>query len=118
MIILTIKAKILALEQTAKKMYSIRRLLDQLRYGLDQPFQIFYNNITMIDKVTHPNGHISTKLQHMNIQNIWLQQEYDHGKFIIKYLATNKMPTNGFTKLLTHGQFKQFIKQLKMTIHP
>jgi hypothetical protein len=96
----------------------VKRLLDQLGYKIDQPFRIFCDNTTTIDKVTHPNGRVATKLRHVDIQNMWLRQEYDQGKFIIEYLPTEEMPADGFTKILTRGRFEQFVKQLRMAPRP
>jgi len=58
--------------------------------------------------VIRENERISTKLRHIDIQNMWLRQEHQAGKFKLVYLPTNDMPANGLTKNLPRYKFERF----------
>lgn len=57
---------------------------------------------------------ISTRLRHVDIQNMWLRQEYAAGKFIVTYLPTAQMPADGLTKCLPRQKFEHFRMMLNL----
>jgi hypothetical protein len=61
---------------------------------------------------------IQITLRHVDIHNYWIRQEAKKGQFEVKYLPTNKMPTDGLTKALDKGKFKRFVAQLGLTPLP
>ena len=58
---------------------------------------------------------ITTRLRHVDIQNLWLKQEHARGSFAVEYLATADMPADGLTKYLPAQKFQQFKKLLNVT---
>jgi hypothetical protein len=58
------------------------------------------------------NARLKTRLCHVDIQNMWLKQEYRKARFEISYLATAEMPADGLTKALPRQKFDSFVRHL------
>ncbi|KYK57498.1 reverse transcriptase family protein [Drechmeria coniospora] len=102
----TTEAELLALERATKESYALERLLQGISADLG-PLKLFCDNLQTIRLVVE-EGRISTKLRHVDIQNMWLKQEYSKGRFLIEYMPTNTMPADGLTKALPRGKFLHF----------
>ena len=50
----------------------------------------------------------------MDVQNIWVRQEYAKGSFKVEYLPTLEMPADGLTKSLPRFKFEHFRNLLNM----
>ena len=48
------------------------------------------------------------RLRHIDIQNIWLKQEFKKGIFHLEYLLSTEMPADRLTKPLTCQKFEAF----------
>ena len=58
--------------------------------------------------IVEENERISTKLRHVDIQNMWLRQEHRKGTFQVSYLPTGDMLADGLTKNLPRQKFEHF----------
>lgn len=57
---------------------------------------------------------VTTKLRHVDIHNMFLEQEFENDSFQITYLPTGQMPTDGLTKALSRRRLEQFRALLNM----
>lgn len=110
----TTEAELLALEHTAKEALALERLFRCISLDLGQLMTIFCDNQQTIRLVVGENARISTRLRHIDIQNMWLRQEYAAGKFIVTYLPTAQMPADGLTKCLSRQKFENFRMMLNL----
>jgi hypothetical protein len=110
----TTEAELLGVEQTAKETIALKRLFKELRLMLDEPWTIFCDNQQTIRLVVSENERISTKLRHVDIQNMWLRQEHEKGSFEIAFLSTKDMPADGLTKNLPRYKFEHFRSLLNL----
>jgi len=110
----TTEAELLALEHTAKEAIALERFFRSLSLDLGQLMEIFCDNQQTIRLVIGENERISTRLRHVDIQNMWLRQEYAKGKFIVTYLPTADMPADGLTKCLPRQKFEHFRRLLNL----
>jgi hypothetical protein len=110
----TTEAELLALEHTAKEAIALERFFRSLSLDLGQLMEIFCDNQQTIRLVVGKNERISTRLRHVDIQNLWLRQEYARGKFLITYLPTADMPADGLTKCLPRQKFENFRRLLNL----
>jgi hypothetical protein len=60
------------------------------------------------------NQRITTKLRHVDVQNMWLKQEFKKGRFLVEYLQTDQMPADGLTKALSRSKFERFRSMLNL----
>jgi len=104
----TTEAEMLALKSTAQETIALKRLFRDLKLELGQLWSIFCDNQQTIRLVVGENERISTKLRHVDIQNLWLRQEHAKGVFQVLYLPTNSMPADGLTKNLPRQKFEHF----------
>lgn len=109
----TTEAEILSLERTAKESYALDRLLRDISLDLG-PLKIYCDNLQSIRLVVEENQRITTKLRHVDIQNMWLKQEFKKGRFLVEYLQTDKMPADGLTKALSRSKFEHFRSMLNL----
>ncbi|RYO77619.1 hypothetical protein DL764_010202 [Monosporascus ibericus] len=110
----TTEAELLALEHTAKEAMALKRLFRDLRLELGQAWEIFCDNQQAIRLVVGENERITTRLRHVDTQNMWLRQEQSRGSFNVTYLPTAQMPADGLTKALPRQQFEHFRSLLNL----
>jgi hypothetical protein len=55
-----------------------------------------------------------TKLKHIDIHSHWLRQEVNRQNLKIKWISTNDMKADGFTKALLKQKHEQFVRQLNL----
>ena len=109
----TTEAELLSLERTAKESYSLNRLLQDISLDLG-PLKLYCDNLQTIRLVVEENQRISTRLRHVDIQNMWLKQEFKKGRFQVEYLSSDQMPADGLTKALPRAKFEHFRSMLNM----
>lgn len=110
----TTEAELLALEHVSKESMALKRLFKELQLDLGTAWQIFCDNQQTIRLVVGKNERITTRLRHVDIQNMWLRQEHAKGSFQVSYLPTNSMPADGLTKNLSQQKFESFKEQLNL----
>lgn len=109
----TTEAELLSLEKTTKESYALDRLLRDISLDLG-PLKIYCDNLQSIRLVVEENQRITTKLRHVDIQNMWLKQEFRKGRFLVEYLKTDQMPADGLTKALSRSKFEHFRSMLNL----
>jgi hypothetical protein len=102
----TTEAELLALEQTAKETVALKRLFRDLAFDPEEEYNIRCDNQQTIRLVIGEGQRISTRLRHVDIQNMWLRQEYEKKTFELTYIPTNEMPADGLTKALPRQKFE------------
>ena len=110
----TTEAELLGVEHTAKETMALQRFFKELCLVLDDPWTIFCDNQQTIRLITGESMRITTKLRHVDIQNMWLRQEHAFGRFEVTYLPTDQMPADGLTKNLPRYKFEHFRSLLNL----
>jgi hypothetical protein len=110
----TTKAELLALEHIAKESVALKHFLHKLYLDLGASWEIFCDNQQTIRLVVEESKRVTTKLRHINIQNMWLKQEHAKGTFTVTYLPTNEMPADGLTKALPRQAYERFLAHLNL----
>jgi hypothetical protein len=110
----TTEAELLVLDHTAKETMALKRLFRDVQLDLSEAWTILSDNKQAIRLVVEDGIKISTQLKHVDIQNMWLRQEYSKGTFEVVYLPTDKMPADGLTKNLSRQGFEHFRSLLNM----
>ena len=110
----TTEAELLGVEQAAKETMALQRLFRDMKLMLEDPWTIFCDNQQTIRLIVGENERITTKLRHVDIQNMWLRQEHSFGTFEVTYLPTDDMPADGLTKNLPRYKFEHFRSLLNL----
>ena len=55
---------------------------------------------------------LTTKLRHVDISQYWLRERVQNGDIQVKWVNTNDMVVDGFTKALPRQKQERFVKQL------
>ena len=110
----TTEAELLALEHVAKESVALKRFLYELQLDLGVPWEIFCDNQQTIRLVVEESERLTTKLRHVDIQNMWLKQEYAKGNLQVTYLKTSEMPADGLTKALPRQGHERFLAHLNL----
>jgi hypothetical protein len=92
----------------AKETMALQRLFRDLYLDLGELWTIFCDNKQTIRLIIGENERITTKLRYIDIQNMWLYQEYSKGVFQVTYLQTSIIPADGLTKNLPRFKFENF----------
>jgi hypothetical protein len=107
-ITLTTEAELFGVECTTKETMAMIRLFKEIDLLIEELVTVYCDNTQVIRLVVSANERISTKLRYVDIQNMWLRQEYERGSFDIIYLSTIDMLVDGLTKNLTRQSFEYF----------
>ena len=110
----TTEAELLGVERTAKEVMALQRLFREMHLDVGCPWNIFCDNQQTIRLIVGENQRISTKLRHVNIQNMWLRQEHQKGSFEVTYLPSSEMYADGLTKNLPRQKFETFLALLNL----
>jgi hypothetical protein len=108
------KSELLALSQTSKEAIFVNRLLAELSLQLDGSLLIECDNKQTLRLVTEEGVKLVTKLRHVDIHNHWLRQEHAEGRIQVKWIPTNQMMADGFTKALPGERFHSFIRMINL----
>ena len=104
----TTEAKLNGLALAAKELIALKRLFKEIQLDLREMWNLFCDNQQTIQLIVSDNEQITTKLQHVDIHNMWMKQEHLKGTFEVTYIFTVDMPADGMTKNLLHQKFKYF----------
>ena len=110
----TTEAELLALEHVAKESTALKRFLNELRLNLGVAWEIFCDNQQTIRLVVEESERLTTRLRHVDIQNMWLKQEHAKGTFTVTYMKTSEMPADGLTKALPKQAHERFLTHLNL----
>ncbi len=84
------------------------KFIKDIGLELGEPLKLWCDNQQTIRLVVYENQRIITKLKHVDIQNMWLYQEYKKWRFEIGYLFIADIPADGLIKALSRQQFEHF----------
>ena len=110
----TTEAELLGLEQTAKEALGMTRLFRDMKFDPEEELDLKCDNAQTIRLVCSENMRITTRLRHVDIQNMWLRQEFRKGTFKVTYLNTKEMPADGLTKALPRQRFEDWRAMLQL----
>ena len=84
--------------------------------GFDPHLQInvYYDNQQTINLLTSETIEQQSKLRHVDIHRSWLRQEVQEGRLHVKWIPTNQMIADGFTKSLTAQKHHEFVRMLNL----
>src|SRR6266699_512989 len=112
------EAELLALTEANKEAIVTMQLFASIRFHLYKDLIIWYDNKQTIYLITADIPRLCTALRHIDIYNAWARQEVQKGTFKVQYLETDKMPADGFTKVLLKAKLDQFIRQCNLVDVP
>ena len=110
----TTEAELLGVERTTKESFSLERFFRDIALDLGSPLRIHCDNLQTIRLIIGENERIATRLRHVDVQNMWLRQEFKKGRFEVSYLPTGEMPADGLTKSLSRQRFEHFRSLLNL----
>ena len=96
----TTEAELLALLHIGREVEYIVRIFKAIRFNLEQDIIINCDNQQSVRIVTKETPMVSIKLQHVDIHQFWLRQEVQNGSFIVQWVPTSEIATDGLTKAL------------------
>lgn len=64
--------------------------------------------------ITEDSQKLITKLRHVDVYNHWLREAYNNKTVLVKWVDTNSMPADGFTKPLPRQKHENFVRQLRL----
>jgi hypothetical protein len=110
----TTEAELLALSHIAGWLLYWARFFDHVDLELGQQLIIWCDNLQTVRLMNKEAPKLVTKLKHIDIHQHWLRQEASEGRIQVQWVASNEMPADGLTKLLTAQQHKAFLAQINM----
>lgn len=108
------EAELVALSHASTEIYWWRRFFTQIQLQLEE-YKVECDNQQTIRLITTPAIKLATKLKHIDIHHHWLRQEVLENSLQLKWIPTNNMPADGFTKALPTQKHQAFIRQLGLT---
>ena len=105
------EAELVALSHASTEIYWWRRFFTQIQLQLED-YEVECDNQQTIRLLTTPAIKLATKLKHIDIHHHWLRQEVQEQRLQLKWIPTNSMPADGFTKALPTQKHNIFLKQL------
>lgn len=77
----TTEAELLALEHATKEAMVLKRFFTKLKLDLGEIWTVWCDNQQTIRLVVGRNERITTRLRHVDIQNMWLRQSIQKDRF-------------------------------------
>ncbi|KAF4474457.1 Copia protein [Colletotrichum fructicola Nara gc5] len=109
------EAELVALTQATKEYLATIRLVKELQLEFDDDFKMQCDNQQTLRLLTAERPQATSKLRHININNLWLRQELRTGIIKYEWVKTNEMVADGTTKALPPQKHSLFLAQLGMT---
>jgi hypothetical protein len=109
------EAELVALTQATKEYLATIRLVEELQLKLDDDYIMWCDNQQTLRLLTAERPQATSKLRHININNLWLRQELQKGVLKYNWVKTNAMVADGTTKAMPGQKHALFLAQLGMT---
>ena len=103
------EAELLAISATGKELIWWTRFFDEISLHLPHTPAIECDNRQTIRILMNPAASFSTKLRHVDIHRHWLGQEVRNQNIKVKWIPTNHILADGFTKGLPPQKHKDFV---------
>lgn len=116
----TAEAEIMATTDAAKQAVWLRRLLQDLRYPMQDPIVILNDNVGAVELSQHPGNHDRTK--HIDMRHLWVREKVNSNLVTIKYVPTEHNLADVFTKQLPLVKAQHFnqvlgLRQVPLSHH-
>lgn len=108
------EAELYAISHTASELLWWERLFKQISLQLSTQTHLYCDNQQTLRIITQSGMRIDTKMRHVDVQQCWLREKYQEGSLRVKWIETNSMPADGFTKLLSPQNHQRFINQIRL----
>ncbi|KAF3352311.1 Cholinesterase [Verticillium dahliae VDG1] len=114
------EAELVALSVAARNYLATLRLIKelQLRFHGKVPIQMFCDNRQTLLLLTSERPQATTKLKHVDIHRLWIRQTVRQGKISVDWMSTDKIVSDGLTKILPTQKHQNFVKLLQMECVP
>lgn len=106
------EAEYVALSTASKEVVYLRRFLEELGFNqlVDEPTELFGDNISAQKLAKNPVFHNRTK--HIDIQAHYVREVYEKGLVVLKFVPTDKMTADIFTKNLKKVKHQELTHML------
>nr|XP_036580707.1 reverse transcriptase domain protein [Colletotrichum truncatum]KAF6788702.1 reverse transcriptase domain protein [Colletotrichum truncatum] len=108
------EAELAALTAATREYMATIRLMEQLNLQLDDKYIMQCDNKQTLRLLIAERPQATSKLRHININNLWLRQELQKGSIDFQWVPTNEMVADGMTKAMPAQKHNHFIAQLGM----
>ena len=108
----TTEAELFAVLHAGKQAIWWNNLFKKLQFDPGHELIIKNDNQQTIRLLTAQTPILMTKLRHVDISQHWLRERVQNGDIHVKWVATNDMSTDGFTKALPRQKQEGFVRQL------
>lgn len=96
----------------------MKRLFSFIQFSANQPESLDCDNKQTVDLLNREKSVFQTKLRHVDIHQLWIRQEVQAKRLIVKWIKTDAMPADGLTKRLSSEKYTAFVRQLGMEVSP
>jgi hypothetical protein len=110
----TTEAELLSVSNVAKELMRLSRILKAIISPTLLPLAIACDNSQTIGVINKATPNLTTRLKHIDIHQLWIRQEAQHGKIRVYWVPTADMIADGMTKLLPVEKHRRFMTQLGM----
>ena len=104
------EAEYIAASEAVKEAVWIGRFLEELHQTRIYPIPLYCDNQGAIALAKNPENHQRTK--HIDVRYHYIREKEEDGTIAIKYLPTDQMVADGFTKSLSSARQSGFVKHL------
>ena len=108
----TTEAELLAMLHAGKQAIWWNNLFRKLHFDPSHELSLKNDNQQTIRLLTAQMPVLTTKLRHVDISQHWLWERVQNGDIQVKWVNTNDMVADGFTKALPRQKQERFVKQL------
>lgn len=109
----TTEAEYLAVDHLVREVVWLKSLLKHLKFSIDRPILLSDNN-GCISISNNPSNHTRTK--HIDIRYHYIRDQILMGEVGIKYISTDKMAADMFTKPLGRPKFEEHRTSIGMVL--
>lgn len=106
------EAELIALSDMTSMALWMSLLINDLGFKIGPPI-IFQDNQSTMTVATRGLT-TNTSTRHIDIRRLWIKEKISCGDIILKYLPTNDMVADGFTKPLSGAMFMKFVADLNI----
>ena len=75
---------------------------------------IYCDNQQTVGIINKDLDRLHTKVRHVDIHQMWIRQEAEAQRLVVKWVPTDKMAADGLTKVLSKAKHQEFIRQLHL----
>lgn len=107
------EAELMAIVQAIQEVMWLKRFEKELIIGAKDEMLLFCDNKSAMHTAT--NNSYSARTKHVDIKNKFVRDNLEKGTIKLKYLPTNEMPADAFTKGLSANKTEFFTTKFGLT---